>query len=111
MTGRLCALRANPMALTPKFATPLHMAAGTANHAVANVLLRIPSVDVIAKNKYNKTPYDAATSNREMFNMVKRAGGVPSDDWTGETGRDESNARAKGLASEARRKRAANWRN
>ena len=99
MTGRLCALRANPMALTPKFATPLHMAAGTANHAVANVLLN------------NKTPYDAATSNREMFNMVKRAGCVPSNDWTGETGRDESNARTKGLASEARRKRAANWRN
>ena len=99
------------MALTPKFATPLHMAAGTANHVVANVLLRIPFVDVNAKNKYNKTPYDAATSNREMFNMVKRAGGVPSDDWTGETGRDESNARARGgLASEARRKRAANWR-
>jgi hypothetical protein len=100
------------MALTPKLATPLHMAAGTANHAVANVLLRIPSVDVIAKNKYNKTPYDAATSNREMFNMVKRAGGVPSDDWTGETAKDELNARARrGLASEARRKRAADWRN
>ena len=58
------------MALTPKFATPLHMAAGTANHAVANVLLRTPSVDVNAKNKHNTTPYDVATSNREMLSMV-----------------------------------------
>jgi ankyrin repeat protein len=111
MTVRLCTMRANPEARNhPRLSTPLHMAVGTANQAVTEALLEM-SVNVNAKNKYNKTPYDAATSNREMFNMVKRAGGVPSDDWTGETGRDESNARAKGLASEARRKRAANWRN
>ena len=100
------------MALNAKSSTPLHMAAGAANHVVANVLLGIPSVDVNAKNRYNKTPYDVATSNREMLNMVKRDGGLPSDDWTGESSRDETNARARGgLASEARLKRAADWRN
>jgi hypothetical protein len=87
------------------------MAAGTANQAVARALLEM-SVDVNAKNKYNKTPYDVATSNRTMLILIQRAGGRPSDDWTGATGRDEENARARGgPASEARLRRAAEWRN
>ena len=99
------------MARNPRFSTPLHMAVGTANHAVAQALLEM-SVDVNAKNKFNKTPYDVATNNREMLNLVQRAGGRPSDDWTGEAGRDERNASARGgPASEARLRRAAEWRN
>ena len=45
------------MARNPRFSTPLHMAAGTASQAVAQALLEM-SVDVNAKNKYSKTPYD-----------------------------------------------------
>jgi hypothetical protein len=103
-------MRANPMARNPRFSTPLHTAVGTANQAVTEALWEM-SVDVNAKNKYNKTPYDMATSNRTTLMLIQRAGGRPSDDWTGATGRDEWNARARGgPASEARMRRAAEWR-
>ena len=50
-------------------------------------------------------------SSRTMLMLIQRAGGRPSNDWTGATGRDEENARARGgPASEARMRRAAEWR-
>ena len=49
--------RADPMQLTARrAATPLHMAAGTANLEVARVLLNHPVAEVNAKNKDNKHP-------------------------------------------------------
>jgi len=110
MTVRLCTMRANLEVPTSRFSTPLHSAVGTANEAVTEALLEL-SADVNAKNKYRKTPYDMATSNRKMMELIRRAGGHPSEDWTGHTGRDERNARARnGEASEARQRRAAVWR-
>jgi ankyrin repeat protein len=103
-------MRANPEARNPRESTPLHSAVGTANEAVTKALLEL-SADVNAKNKYNKTPCDMATSNRKMMALIREAGGRPSEDWTGQTGRDERNARARnGEASEARQRRAAAWR-
>ena len=79
---------------------------------VAQVLLQAPDVDVNWKNKNNKTPYDMASSNKALRNLIASVGGIPSRDPTGQTARDEPNARTRGgLASEARRKRAAEWRN
>ena len=112
MAERLLELKANPMPLTARGATPLHTAAATGNHEVAQVLLLIPGVNVNLKNKDNKTPYDVATSNRTMLSLVANAGGLPSPNLTGASSRDEPNARPRGEgASEARRKRAADWRN
>ena len=89
----------------------MHTAAGTGNHEVAQLLLQTPGVDVNAKNKNNKTPYDMAVSNKSMRQLIQAAGGVPSLDATGKTGKDEPNTRARaGEASQARRKRAADWR-
>ena len=89
----------------------MHTAAGTGNHDVAQLLLLTPGVNVNAKNKNNKTPYDMAVSNKSMRQLIKAAGGFPSPDATGKTGKDEPNARLRtGDASEARRKRAAEWR-
>ena len=74
---------------------------------VAQVLLQAPDVDV-----NNKTPYDMASSDKALRNLIASVGGIPSCDPTGQTAGDEPNARAReGLASEARRKRAAEWRN
>ena len=74
---------------------------------VAQVLLQAPDVDV-----NNKTPYDMASSDKALWNFIASVGGIPSCDPTGQTARDEPNARTReGLASEARRKRAAEWRN
>ena len=111
MAQRLLEMKANPMTLTPRLATPLHTAAGTGNQDVAEVLLQAPDVDVNWKNKNNKTPYDTASSNKVLRSLIASAGGIPSDDPTGQSARDEPNARKKGgLASEARQQRAALWR-
>ena len=111
MVRRLLQMKANPMAPTSRGATPLHTAAGTGNQDVAQVLLQAPDVDVNWKNKNNKTPYDTACSNKVLRRLIASAGGIPSDDPTGQTARDEPNARKKGgLASEARQQRVALWR-
>ena len=111
MAQRLLELKANPMPLTARGATPLHTAAGTGNHEVAKVLLLAPGLNVNLKNKDNKTPYDVATSNKTMLDLVANAGGLPSLDRTGTSARHEPNARKRGgPVSEARRKRAAEWR-
>jgi hypothetical protein len=111
MVRRRLELKANPIPLTDRGATPLHTAAGTGNHDVAQLLLRTPGVNVNAKNKNNKTPYDMAVSNKSMRQLIQAAGGFSSPDATGKTGKDEPNTRARaGEASQARRKRAADWR-
>ena len=99
------------MQRTARGATPLHTAAATGNFEVVEVLLRFPGVDVNAKNKDNKTPYDVASSNRKMQNMIARSGGLAASNQTGFGSRDEANARQRGgPASEARMRRAAEWR-
>jgi hypothetical protein len=110
MVTRFLELKANPMLQTGRGATVLHTAAGTANHEVVRVLLASGLVDVNAQNKHNRTPYDMATSNRTTLQLIAQAGGAPSPNPTG-AGRDEPNSRRRGApASEARLKRAANWR-
>jgi hypothetical protein len=107
---RLLEMQANPMTLTPRLASPLHTAAGTGNHDVAHALLLAPGMDVNWKNKDNKTPYDTACSNRALRKLIESFGGIPSLDPTGQTARDEPNARKRGAPpSEARQQRAALW--
>ena len=73
--------------------------------------MRFPGVGVNAKNKDNKTPYDVASSNRNMQSIIARSGGLASSNQTGFGSRDEANARQRGgPASEARMRRAAEWR-
>ena len=99
---------ADPMRLTDRQATPLHTAAGTANFAVAEVLLRHPGVKVNAKNKDNKHPWDCAESNKKMQELLEAAGGEESQDKTGKSSRDEWNSR--GGTSKSRMARAEKWR-
>ena len=80
------------MQRTARGATPLHTAAATGNFEVVEVLLRFPGVDVNAKNKDNKTPYDVASSNRKTQNIIARSGGLASSNQTGFGSRDEANA-------------------
>ena len=100
--------RADPMRLTARMTTPLHTAAATCNFDVVDVLLS-QGVDVNAKNKDNKTPWDVQ-SKKEMRMKLEAHGGEPSDNPTGKSSRDEVNARARGWASTSRQTRARNWR-
>jgi ankyrin repeat protein len=88
LAQRLLALRADPMPLTARGATPLHMAAATGNLEVAQVLLRAPGVDVNVKNKDDKTPYDLAISNRRMQDLIACARGLASSNQTGFSSRE-----------------------
>ena len=103
LTKLLLEKRADPMRLTAREATPLHMAAGTANAPVAEILLRHPGVDVNAKNKDGKHPWDCAASNRTLQNLIQVHGGVESRTKTGTSSRDEPNARKGQSASRPRR--------
>ena len=98
---------ADPNRLTARQATPLHTAAGTANAPVAEILLRHPGVDVNAKNKDGKHPWDCAASNRMLQNIIQQHGGVESPNKTGASSKDEPNARKGQSAS--RLKRAERW--
>ena len=102
--------RADPMRLTARRATPLHTAAGTANHEVARVLLNHPRAEVNAKNKDNKHPWDCASHNRTMRQLLEEYHGVESRNKTGGSSRDEPNARRVGNASAKRQERAQQWR-
>jgi hypothetical protein len=74
LARRLLTLRANPMPFTARGATPLHMAAATANFEVAQILLRAPGVDVNVKNKDNKTPFDLAICSKRMQDLIAASG-------------------------------------
>ena len=111
MVKTLVAMRADPMRLSARSSTPLHMAAGTANFDVAQCLLLQPDVDVNAMNKDSKTPYDTGRSNAIMRDMLWNAGSRTSPFPTGLSGRDDQHGRRRGGgASESRQKRAAQWR-
>ena len=108
LTQLLLDKRADPMRLTARrAATPLHMAAGTANLEVARVLLNHPGAEVNAKNKDNKHPLDCA-SHRSMRQLLEEYHGVKSPDQTGGSSKDEPNARRG--ASTKRLERAQLWR-
>jgi ankyrin repeat protein len=109
MAAKLLMMKANPMLSTETGATPLHTAAGTANFHVANVLLSDPGVNVNSKNEKSKTPFDVACSNRKMRDLIARVGGRPSIDPA--SCKSAQTARGREHVSEARMKRAAEWRN
>jgi hypothetical protein len=110
MAQRLLDMHANPMTLTARLTSPLHTAAGTGNIDVTKALLLHPGTDVNWKNKDNKTPYDTACSNRACRKLIEDAGGIASSDLTGQTARDEPNARKRGAPpSDLRWLRAAQW--
>jgi len=108
MAAKLLMMKANPMLRTETGATPLHTAAGTANIDVVNVLLSAPGVNVNSKNEKSKTPFDVACSNRKMRDLIARFGGRPSEE---PASKSAQSARVREHASEARMKRAAEWRN
>ena len=101
-------MKANPILRTETGATPLHTAAGTANIDVANVLLSA-SHDVNSKNNKGKTPFDVARSNRKVRDLIASAGGRPSIHPA--SCKSVQSARGREHVSEARMKRAAEWRN
>jgi hypothetical protein len=108
MAAKLLEMKADPMARTETGATPLHMAAGTANMDVANVLLSA-SHDVNPKNNKGKTPFDVAWSNRKVRDLIAKAGGRPSIKPA--RCKLAQSTRWREHVSEARMKRAAEWRN
>ena len=110
---------ADPMRLTARQATPLHTAAGTCNFAVAKVLLSHPDVKVNAKNKDNKHPWDWASSNAAMRELLEKKGGVESPNKTGgsrrrmpvaEAGRRRSGWTALGSGARTAAEPACAWR-
>ena len=105
--------RANPMTTNARGTTPLHTAAATSNLQVAEVLLKHPGVNVNAKNKDNKHPWDCCT-NWTIRELVENHGGIASPNKTGTSSRDEPHRRGKprpySQSGTKRSERARKWR-